>query len=112
MQGVRDGFVAAYDALAGATGITIKNGWTSRRLAELIFPLDSKLGMGAKGANEKFKKDQTTQVHVEGNKITVKDLHEDPFLVKQRSKRGRLKSLVSRRYRQKERLLRQRKLER
>lgn len=54
-------------------------------------------------------REQTTTVQVEGNRITTKDLHRNPFLAKQRSKRGRLKSLLSRRYRQKELLLEKRR---
>ena len=54
-------------------------------------------------------REQTTTVQVEGNRITTKDLTRNPFLNKQRSKRGRLKSMLSRRYRQKEQLLEKRK---
>jgi len=101
IESVRDGFVTAYDALVGVTGVSIHKDWTSRRLAEIIFPIEE----GGKEGNEKLKKAQATKIRVEGNKITTKDLYQNPFLVKQHSKRGRLKSLLSRRYRQKELLL-------
>jgi hypothetical protein len=50
---VRDGFVTAYDALVGVTGVTLEKDWTSRRLAELIFPIDAE---GGRGGIEKMRR--------------------------------------------------------
>ena len=50
---VRDGFVAAYEALVGATEVEIGEGWTARKLAELIFPIDKE---GGRGGNEKMRR--------------------------------------------------------
>ena len=89
VEGIRDGFVAAYDVFKGAAGAELPEGVTSADLAELLFPVPEDGG-------------DMRQVRVKGWGKG------GPTPFTKPKKRGRVKALVSRRERRRRRLLKER----
>ncbi|GMH90731.1 hypothetical protein TrVE_jg5991 [Triparma verrucosa] len=103
VKGIRDGFIAGFETLKDAAGVELEDGMTSADLAELLFPFREDLG--PEYSNGKAKKPSDLKpIYVKGLKINSLAARRS-LLFKARTKRNRVKRLISRRYRKAQRLL-------
>ncbi|GMI13969.1 hypothetical protein TrLO_g7636 [Triparma laevis f. longispina] len=106
VQGIRDGFVAGYEAMKDAAGATLPDGMTSSDLADLLFPFREDYDPRY-DVKKPIKPEELQTVYVKGKKIS-EITKKNSILFKKTRKRGRIKSVISKLYRKMSRLLRRR----